>query len=349
MKVSRWILGLAGVAALLAGCGEESREAKARQAHPEATREAGKYARTDKFRTARFDKLLISLEGTESAQNVGVLMAVERGFFADVGLEVWAGSPLEPNRPAAYVAKGIDDFGLVQMPQVVLGREEGMPIVALGSVVTQPTAAMIWLEESKIGGIADLRGKTIALPGAPFQASLLQAVLARAGLTLDDVKLKRVGYEVVPTLLAGQADAIFGGSWNLEGVELESLGEEPVITRLQDLGVPEYEESVVVARTDFVAEEPELVRDFMSAVARGTAAAMEEPLTAVEVIRDAIGAVPRTDRGMVEAQVKSTLPLLSRNGYMNPGLTEGLVDWMYEEGMIQRQRPSEELLTNEYR
>jgi len=347
MKVSQWILGLAGAAALLAGCGGEAKEEEALAGRPEAAREADKYRKWAKSPTARSDRLLVSLEGLESPQSAGVL-AVERGFFNDVGLDVSAAFPAEPSRPTAYVARGIDDFGLAQMPQVVVGKEKGMPIVAVGSVVSQPTAAMIWLEESKIDGIADLAGKTIALPGVPFQARLLQAVLARAGLGLEDVKLKRVGYDLVSALLAGRADAIFGGSWNLEGVELELLGEKPVVTRVQDLGIPDYEEVVVVARTDFVAEKPEVVRNFMAAVARETAAAVEDPRATVELVRRAIGTTPLPDRKLVKAQVKATLPLLSRTGYMSPGGTEDLVDWMYAEGLIQRRWPSSELLTNEF-
>ena len=347
MKVRCWILVLAGMTALLAGCGSDGEQAAATK-QAGAGEAGGKYAKTEKSRTGRSDEILVSLEGAESAQNVGVLMAVERGFFKDVGLDVWAGLPLKPNRPVAYVANNIDDFALAQMPQVVMGREKGMPIVAVGSVVRQPTAAMIWLKESGISGIADLKGRTIGLPGAPFQASLLQAVLGRVGLTLDDVKLKRAGYETVYNLTTGQVDAIFGDSWNLQGIELESLGERPVITRVEDLGVPDYEEVVVVTRTDFAAEEPQLVRDFMTAVARGTAAAAD-PQAAAHLIRTKIGGTTLPDRQMVEAQVKATLPLLSRSGYMDPGRAEGLADWMYEEDLIQQEWPSEELLSNEYR
>lgn len=333
-----WLLGLVAVVALLTGCGGSEKGA-----------EGGERASATTYSPVHPKKLRVTLEGSESAQNVGVLMAAQRGYFKDLGLDVWVGSPLEPSRSAAYVAKRIDDLGVTELPQVVVGKEKGMPIVAVGSVVSHPTAAMIWLKSSKIDGIADLKGRTIAVPGVPFQAGFLQTVLERAGLTLDDVKLKRVGYELVPALLAGQADAIFGGSWNIEGAELESLGETPVITRVQDLGVPDYEELVVVARSDLVAEEPELIRDFMSAVRRGTAAAVADPDAALKVIRTELESIPPPDRKMMEAQVKATLPLLSKSGRMNQDRAQQLVDWMHEEGLIEREWPVGRLLTDENR
>jgi putative hydroxymethylpyrimidine transport system substrate-binding protein len=336
---SKFCCLLAFVAILLpAGCGGGGEEAV-----------TGKASVSTQEDSAANRSLRVSLDDVEGAENVGIVMAVKRGYFEDVGLDVWAGSPLEPSRPVQYVAKGIDDFGVTQQPQVVIGKEKGADLVAVGSLVSQPTAAMIWLKGSKIGGLADLKGKTIGFPGVPFQKGMLQAVLSRVGLTLEDVQVRNLRYEMASGLVEGRVDAIFGGSWNLEGVELETAGAEPVITRVQELGVPDYEEGVVVAPADLVDENPQLIRDFMSAVARGTQAAIQDPKAAAAAIKEAIGAVPDLHRKDREAQLKATLPLLSRSGYMSPDRARGLVDWMYEEELIKRRWPPEALLTNAYR
>jgi putative hydroxymethylpyrimidine transport system substrate-binding protein len=332
-----WLLGFLAAAVLLVGCGEDQGTAETVRKTPTAAQGE-----------AHSEELRMTLEGSESAENVGVLMAAERGYFDDAGLDIWVGSPLEPSRAAAYVAKGIDDLGVTELPQVVIGKEKNMPIVAVGGLVSHPTGAMIWLRSSGIDRVADLRGKTIAVPGVPFQAGFLEAVLAGAGLALDDVKLKRVGYELVPALVDGQADAIFGGSSNIEGAELEALGEKPVVTPARDLGIPDYEELVLIARTDLVAENPQLIRDFVSAVDRGTAAAISHPETALKVIRKALEAVPPPDRRMMEAQVRATLPLLSRSRYMSPKRAQRLIDWMYENKMVQRRWSAEDVLTNAF-
>jgi putative hydroxymethylpyrimidine transport system substrate-binding protein len=290
----------------------------------------------------------VTLDGWEGPGNVGLVMAFERGYFADVGLDVSLYAPATPTRPIEYVVDGTDDLGISNQPQVVLAKEKGEPIVAVGSLISQPTMAMIWLKKSKIHGIASLKGKTIAVPGLPFQEAFLQSLLARAGLALDDVKVKDVGYKLVPALVSGRADAIFGGSWNVEGAELESRGLKPVITRVEDLGFPAYEELVVIARNDRVVEEPQLIRDFMSAVARGTAAAVEDPKGAIEAIEKSVESNPESSRKDTEAEIEATLPLLSKTGYMSPGQASRLVSWMHEEGSIQRKIPVSALLTNDY-
>lgn len=290
----------------------------------------------------------VTLDGWRGPENAGILMASVRGYFAEAGLHVQILHPGAPELTPGYVRKGADDFGVSHLPEVVLAREGGAPLTVVGSLISQPTAAMIWLKQSHISSIADLKGKTIAYPGLPFQKKLLEAVLAREGLKPGDVKIKNVGYELVSTLASGLADAIFGGSWNLEGAELELRLLKPVITRVQELGVPPYDEFVVIARTNRVHNDPKLVRDFMSAVARGTAAAVEDPKGVVNAVLEFAESNPDTTREEAKTEVEATLPLLSKSGQMSPGRAEGLVDWMYEEGMIQKKVPVSTLLTNAY-
>ena len=325
--MGRMFLCLVGVAVLFAGCGGSSTDSTSVKTHQQGPR-----------------KIRVSLDSLEGAENVGILMAVKRGYFEDVGLDVWEGSPLEPDRPLSYVAKGTDDFGVTQMPQVVRGREEGLGVTAIGSLVAHPTASMIWLKGEGISRIADLKGKTIAYPGVPFQKAFLEPVLTRAGLSLDDVKLEDVGYEVVPALIGGKADAIFGAAPNLVGPEIEAEGGVPVAVGARELGLPDYEESVVIARTDLVERDPQMVRDFMSAVGRGTEAAVEDPEAAVQAIVEAIGANPELHRPEKKLQVRATLPLLSASGRTSPPRAESLANWMYEEGIVKRRWAAEELL-----
>jgi putative hydroxymethylpyrimidine transport system substrate-binding protein len=273
-------------------------------------------------------------------------MAYQRGYFDDVGLRVWIRTPAGRTRPVRYVAEREVALAVSHQPEVALAQGKGVPVTSFGSLIQRPTAAMIWLRKSQIDGIADLKGKTIALTGLSFEKSFLEALLARAGLTLDDVKVTVADYDLVPTLVRGDADAIFG-SWNVEGEELKAQGKKPVITKVESLGAPSYDELVLIARPDRLAADPQLIEDFMSALARGTAAAVKDPKAATRTIEHSIGANPDLDPKATKAAVDATLPLLSRDAYMDPGQAERLLGWMQEEGMLQQAPPVAELLTNE--
>jgi ABC-type nitrate/sulfonate/bicarbonate transport system substrate-binding protein len=334
VKLGHLILTLVVTGILVPGCGSNGGEPESIEKLPPPLGE--------------LPEVKVTLDGKAGPANVAILMAMERGFFTDVGMEVWEGAPLLPSRPVNYTTSPTIDLGITQQPQVPIAKENGAPIVAVGSLVSEPTAAMIWLAKSKIRGISDLRDKTIATPGIPYEEDLLESILKRAGLTLDDVNLKRAAYELVPALLNGRVDAIFGGSWNLEGVTLRKRGAKPVIRKVQELGVPDYEELVMITRTDRAAEKPKMIRDFISAVVRGAAAAVEDPEGAFRVIEENNERDFEATPAITRAQLEATLPLLSQSAHMDIAQAGDLVAWMQEQEIIRTDPAPSKLFTNDY-
>jgi len=327
VKLFRWILAVASVSLLLAGCGEDG--------GPETTETAEAKAPVEKLKG--FRPLKVTLDAEPGPETAGLLMAKDLEYFDEVGLDVSTYAPLGPERPVEYVEDGTVDVAVTHEPQLVLAREEGEPVVALGSLVSGPTLSLISLPEAGISDVADLKGKTVIIPGAPFQKDFLEAALSKAGLALDDIELKQNAYQLTSALTSGRADAIFGGSRSVEGAELESRDLDPVITEADELGLPPYDELVVIARENRVAAEPKLFRVFMAAVKRGTAAAIEDPEAAVT-------AISRSDETEfhpepTELGLETALPLLSRTGQIDEAQTKRLIDWMHREGMIKQKLP----------
>jgi putative hydroxymethylpyrimidine transport system substrate-binding protein len=347
MRIAYVLGGLAAAACLAAGCGGGG-------THDAAGKPVATTSETAAEKPAPYpcpkpsDQFEVTLDSHAGAENAGILMAEQRGYFREAGLDVWVRTPGNPEYPVSYVAVGDDDVGLAQQPQIVLGNQLEETVVAIGSVISKPTAAMIWLKGSGIGEIADLEGKRIAITGALYQSDLLEQALAQAGLTLDDVEVLAAGYELVPKLLSGEVDAIFGGSANIEGAALKARGAEPVITPVQELGGPAYDELMVIARPECVAKQPALFRSFMTALARGTAAAKKDPHGTALAIEQNLGSDPEAGRKATEAQVAATLPLLSTSNRIDLAQAADLVEWMRDKGMIEEEPPVEQLFTNEY-
>ena len=180
-------------------------------------------------------------------------------------------------------------------------------MIAVGALVDRPLTSMIWLKKSGIEGIGDLRGKTIATAGIPYQDAYLKTILARANLTPSDVKVVNVGFGLLPAIVGGSAEAMLGGFRNVEGVDLRLRGKDPVVTPVDQLGVPTYDELVLVAQRQRLEEDPESIRLFLAALARGTAAAAKSPKAATEALLEAN---PDLDPKLTRAEVAATLPLL---------------------------------------
>ncbi len=338
------------VAAVLVGCGGggggEEQTAEGTQAASADKEGSGKQqqAPKDPRDAGKIATVYVAMDGWDSAETVSMLMAEKRGYFRKLRISPVTLSPVSPKLTIPDVVKGQDAIGVAHGPEAVAARDKGAPIVIVGNVLQQSTAAFIWTKESGIEGIADLKGKTVAIPGLSFQSSFLINVLTEGGLSESDVNVISVGNDLVPALLKGRADAIFGGSAEVEGVNLASHGQEPVVTPVTELGLPDYDELVLVARRDVAESNPQLMKDFAKAVARGAYAATDKPEEATEALVASGESDPEISPSAMEEQVKATVGKLSDSGYVDPARFQHLIDWMFENEMIRQAYPVQALL-----
>jgi putative hydroxymethylpyrimidine transport system substrate-binding protein len=290
-------------------------------------------------------QLSLTLDFYPNPDHAGIYMAEKLGYFADAGLDVSIHTPADPAAPTKLVAAGQTDLAISYEPEVMLAHETGLDVVAVGALVDRPLTSMIWLAKSGIKGIGDLRGKTIATAGIPYQDAYLKTILARANLSPDDVKTVNVGFGLLPAIIGGKADAMLGGFSNVEGVDLRLRGKDPVVTPVDQLGVPTYDELVLIANRHRLEEDPEPYRLFLAALARGTAAAVKSPGATVDALLEAN---PDLDPKLTRAEVDATLPLLSDSGEMITPEWADFIAWMRENALIASAPAPSQVLSNDY-
>jgi putative hydroxymethylpyrimidine transport system substrate-binding protein len=189
--------------------------------------------------------------------------------------------------------------------------------------------------------------------GLPFDDAILETIRTEQGLAEDDVRSVNVGFDLVPALLAKQVDAVIGAYFNIEGTILElETGERPNITRLEDLGVPPYDELVIVAnreRLDTDEAYEEAVRAFLAGMIEGIEGARGDAGGAVAIMEEQTEYTPEEIAGMVP----ETLALLDPPGDRRLGCFdlpgwETFGRWMLDGGLLERLAPVEEVASNAY-
>ena len=179
----------------------------------------------------------------------------------------------------------------------------------------------------------------------------MKTILARANLSPSDVKAVNVGFGLLPALAGGSAQAMLGGYVNVEGIDLRERGKHPVVIPVNRLGVPPYDELVLVAQRKHLEEDPESIRLFIAALDRGTAAAVKNPAAATKAVLEANHSL---EPKLTAAEVKATLPLLEPKqrgrpyGYMDPGQWRGFIDWMRDNELINSLPTPSQVLSNAY-
>ncbi len=214
----------------------------------------------------------------------------------------------------------------------------------------KPLTSLISTGDAGIEDVPDLAGKTIATAGIPYQDVFLDEILAGDNLSRDDVSVVDVGLGLLPAVLSGRADAMLGGFRNIEGVDLEQRGEDPRVVPVDELGIPTYDELVLVASGERLAADPEEIRLFLAALERGTELAVRDPELATEaVLADGEGLDPK----LTAAETEATLPLLlppgdQKFGFMDTKEWQKFIGFMADKGEITARFTPGEVLTNQY-
>lgn len=271
----------------------------------------------------------VVLDWYPNADHAGIFGALAQGYFADHDLDVTTTVPSDAAAALKEVGAGKAPFAVSYEPEVLLARAQGIPVVAVGAIVTHPLNSIIVRTDSGIERPRDLEGKTVGNTGLPLERPLLRTVVSADGGDPDRVAVRNVGFNLSPALAAGRVDAIIGAYWNIELVELDAQGIDAKAFRVEDYGVPDYDELVIVTGERFARENPETVRRFLEGLRQGQDWAATDQAGAVDALVDAN---PDLDRDTVAEQVRLTADLLSPPDggtlAMDPDEWTAFAEWM---------------------
>jgi NitT/TauT family transport system substrate-binding protein len=230
-----------------------------------------------------------SLDWKFEGPSAPFLVALEKGYFKDEGLDVTidtAGGSLEPiNR----VASGTYDMGFGDINAVIKFRDAnpGVDLKPVFMVYDKPPFAVVG---RKSLGITDdpksLEGKTLGAP-APDAAWDKWPIYKDAN-KIDDsaIKIENVGFPVrEPMLAKGDVDAIFGFSFSSYiNLKANGVDEDDIVLQLMaDHGVDLYGNSILV-NPAFAAANPEAVKGFLRAFVKGLKDTIADPEAAVATV-----------------------------------------------------------------
>ena len=284
------------------------------------------------------ERLTLMLDFFPNADHTPIYAAQAGGHFENVGLDVEVRAPSDPAAPLRQVAAGRADIAISYTPEVMRARDKGAKVVAVGALVQRPLTSIISLPDARIASPKDLRGKEVGTAGIDYQSAFLQAIVERAGIDPADVRERNVGFDLSPALLTKKVDATLGAFWNYEGTDLRLKKRDPRIIRVDQAGVPPYDELVFVASEDAIEERGDAIRGFLGAVARGTADLRRDPQRGLDALLRANRDLdPRLQREVLKVTLPLYAPPRGRPfGWQEPREWQAFGKFMRDAGLIDR-------------
>jgi putative hydroxymethylpyrimidine transport system substrate-binding protein len=270
--------------------------------------------------------LSLMLDWVPNADHVGIYQALSEGDFAKAGIDVSVHVPTDPASPLQLLAAGKVDAAISYEPELLLARNRGLPLVSIAAIVQKPLTSLMSLpaKHNHIRTPADLRGKRVGDAGIPYQHAYLTTILASAHVSADKVKEINVGSNLVPAMLSHRVDATLGAYWNVEAIELAQRGKHPTVIRMDQVGVPTYDELVLVVRRSTLMSKAGELRRFVQALGRGYESVRSDP---AEGVASLVRANPGLDQKLQTTSVRATLPVFFPSAQGRPWGWQDSAQW----------------------
>ena len=233
--------------------------------------------------------LSLTLDFYPNPDHAGIYMAQKLGYFAEAGLDVEIQTPSDPAAPIKLVAAGRTDLAISYEPEVMLAREQGLDVKSpSAALVNRPLTSMIWLKKSGDQAIADLRGKTIATAGIPYQDAYLKTILARAEHSRPQTSRRSTSASACCRRCSAagprRCSAASATSRASTCACAARIRWSPRSTSSACRPTTSWCSSPSARRLE---EDPQAIRLFIAALARGTAAAAQNPQAATKALLEA--------------------------------------------------------------
>ena len=241
----------------------------------------------------------IVLDWTPNTNHLGLYLALERGWFAEAGLDVTVVEPGETSG-LQLVAAGRADLAYSVAESLVPARAAGADVVSVAAVIEENTSSLLSLAADGITRPRDLEGKRYGGWGGTLENALIDALVAcdggdpaaleRTAMLSDD---PRVGLEQD----AHDAVWVFDAWDTIRMREVDGLDVTTLPFADHTECIPNWYTPLVAVQGERLTTDAALLDDTLDVLARGYREAMADPQAAADAL---LAQVPELDRALVE-------------------------------------------------
>lgn len=278
----------------------------------------------------------VVLDWVPNTNHTGLYVALEKGFYKDLGLNVEIMQPPEGGA-LSLVAAGKAEFAVSFQEEIgpALTSENPLPVVAVASVIDHNVSGIISLKEKGIDSPSKLEGTRYASWDTPFERAILTNIVEQDGGDFSKVELIPNTVTDVISALQTDIDAVWV-YYGWDGIATELAGLETNYIAFRDINpVFDFYTPVLASGTEYLENNEEEAKKFLEATAKGYEYAIANPDEAAEIL---VKHAPEVDLELAKASqaflAKEYQAEKENWGTIDEARWENFYSWMYEEGLI---------------
>ena len=212
----------------------------------------------------------------------GFFLAQDNGHFAAEGLNVTIDTGAGSVEAIPRVSTGTYQMGFGDINSLIkfLDQDPTQDVRAVMMIYDIPTFSIVG--RRSLGVTEDpksLEGKTLGAPPPDGAFAQWPAFVEVAGIDTSNITLEGIGFPVrEPMLAQGEVDAVFGFAFSvILNLKAQGVADEDIVPILMaENGLDLYGNAIMV-NTKFAESNPEAVKGFLRAIAKGFADAVADP------------------------------------------------------------------------
>lgn len=295
-------------------------------------------------------KVTLLLDWVPNTNHTGLYAAKDKGYYSDEGLDVNIIQPSEGgSEDLVAVNKG--EFGISYQEKITYARtaDKPLPVKAIAAIIQHNTSGFASPVNRNIKTPKDFENKKYGSFGTPIEEKMLKALMDKSGANYSKLKIINVGAADFFTSVQKDIDFM----WIYYGWDGIAAGIKKIpidFIKLQDVDPKlDFYTPVIIANDSLLKNDPELVKKFLKATAKGYKYSIDNPEAASDIL---LNADPGIDKDIaIESQKYLSKEYISdapRWGEMKASTWETFGTWMYDNGLINKKLNINEAFTNEF-
>jgi NitT/TauT family transport system substrate-binding protein len=233
------------------------------------------------------DKVVLMLNWYVYGEHAPFYYGKAKGIYAAEGIDLEIQEGRGSAATTQAVAAKTANFGYVDVPTMMRAAVKGAPIVATGVLLQTSPMSVMGLVDKNIRKPDDIKGKTVAITPADSMTQIWPLFLKKTGLKESDfTTVAGDGQTKLNAVINGQADLLLGYVMDQSMKIKDATGKDVYPIKFADYGI-NMVSSGLVANTDYVKANADVVQRFMNATTKAVEAAEKDPKGAAQSILDA--------------------------------------------------------------